>query len=569
MSTPHRFLIIGGVAGGMSAATRLRRNDETAHITVLERGPHVSFANCGLPYHVGGVIAQRDDLLLQTPESLADRFNIDVRINTEAVSIDRTTRSVTARDLVSGSELSFSYDALILSPGATPFIPDIPGIDRALTLRNIPDVDAMKEALTGAPRHAVILGAGFIGLELAENLVERNLSVALVERADQILAPLDPEMAQPIAEHLACHHVEIHLGSEAVRITDDAVELASGELLEADIVIAAIGVRPESTLAQAAGLVIGERGGIVVDEQQRTSDPAIFAVGDAAEKIDAIDGSATLVPLAQTANRHGRLVADVITGRDTSSRPVLGTAVVGVLGMTVAATGWNEKRLQAMGRRYRAIHTHPNDHASYYPGAEGMALKLLVDPATDQILGAQAVGRSGVDKRIDIIATAMRGGLTASDLADLELAYAPQYGSAKDPVNMLGMINDNLASSSLSSTQWHELAAAVRHGATVIDVRDPEEITHDGAIPDAINIPVDQLRTRLHELPDGKLIVACAVGVRANVAARLLHHHGHDASILDGGYATWRAATAASVTAAPGVRLGTVNVSRTEPSRVM
>ena len=541
MNTPQRYVIVGGVAGGMSTATRLRRNDEFAEITVLERGPYVSFANCGLPYHVGGVIAERDDLLLQTPESLRERFNIDVRVMTEATHIDRDSHIVTARNLATGEEQRIHYDALILAPGAAPFLPDIPGIERAMTMRSVPDVDAMNAALTDTPHSAVILGGGFIGLELAENLVERGLQVSIVELADQILAPLDPEMAQPIADHLRTQGVHLYLGSHTQRITPDTVELASGEQLDADIVIAAIGVRPESTLARDAGLKIGERGGIVVDDHQRTSDPSIYAVGDAAEKIDAIDASPTLVPLAQTANRHGRLVADVVTGRSTASQPVLGTAVVGVMGMTAATTGWNEKRLRAAGRAYRAIHTHPNDHASYYPGAEGMALKLLVDPATDRILGAQGVGRSGVDKRIDVIATAMRGNLTASDLADLELAYAPQYGSAKDPVNMLGFVNDNLANGILESVQWHELEDRVSDGAIVLDVRDAAEIHHDGALPTAINIPVDVLRERINEIPDQPVIVSCAVGVRANVAVRILQHHGRHAVLLDGGFTTWAA----------------------------
>jgi len=314
----------------------------------------------------------------------------------------------------------------------------------------------------------VILGGGFIGLEVAENLVTQGINVTVVELADQILAPLDPEMAQLVAEHMVNHGVAVRTGASADHITADTVVLSSGETLAADLVIAAIGVRPESSLARDAGLTLGARGGIVVDEQQRTSDHNIYAVGDAAEKIDAVDGSATLVPLAQTANRHGRLVADVITGRDTASKPVLGTAVVGVFGLQVATTGWNEKRLRASGRAIRIIHTHPANHAGYYPGAQDMALKLLVDATTDEILGAQGVGGSGVDKRIDIIATAMRGGLHAADLADVELAYAPQFGSAKDPVNMLGFIADNMVAGVISSIQWHELrrrACRRRHAA--------------------------------------------------------------------------------------------------------
>ena len=547
MTSPRTVVIVGGVAGGMSAATRLRRNDEAAHIIVLERGEHVSFANCGLPYYVGGVIESRDELLLQTPEALAARFAIDVRIRHEAQSIDTGARAVTVHDLDSDARETLQYDALVLAPGASPFVPDIPGIERALTLRDVADVDAMAAAVASRPRSAVILGGGFIGLEVAENLVARGIDVTIVELADQILAPLDPEIAYVVAEHLIDHGVHVRTGVSAVSIDHDTVTLSTGELLDAGLVIAAIGVRPESSLASDAGLRVGARGGIVVDEHQRTSDPDIYAVGDAAEKIDAIDGSSTLVPLAQTANRHGRLVADVICGRNVSSPPVLGTAVVGVFGLTVATTGWNEKRLRAARRSHHVIHTHPNNHAGYYPGAEAMSLKLLIDAGTYEILGAQGVGGAGVDKRIDIIATAIQGGLPAPELANLELAYAPQFGSAKDPINMLGFIADNVSAGVIRTVQWHELDTALAAGATLIDVRDPDEFAA-GAIPDAINIPVDELRARLSELPIGPIIVHCEVGVRANVASRLLAHHGKDVSALDGSYRTWRAGIASQAT---------------------
>ncbi len=537
----RRVVIIGGVAGGMSAATRLRRNDQTLDIVVLERGRHVSFANCGLPYHLGGVIPDRDDLLLQTPESLGARFAIDVRTRHEVTRVDAGRRIVHVRH--DGGVEELSYDDLVLATGAAPTPMNVPGGERALPLRDLADVDRMQEALDADPQSAVVVGAGFVGLEVAENLVARGLSVAVVELAGQVMAPLDPEMAATVQQRLGEHRVDVHIGVAVERVETDKVVLTDGVVLPADMLVAALGVRPESGLAAAAGLTVGERGGIVVDRHQRTSDPHIYAVGDAVEKHDAISGAGVLVPLAQTANRHGRLVADVITGRSTSTQPVLGTAVVGVFGLTVAAVGWNEKRLRAAGRDVRVIHTHPSSHAGYYPGAEPMSLKLLVDPETDQILGAQGVGGEGVDKRIDVIATAMRGGLTASDLADLELAYAPQYGSAKDPINMLGFVADNLRSGTERTVQWHELAEVLAGGASLVDVRSAAEHAC-GTVPGALNIPVDELRSRLDEVPEGPLVVCCQVGLRGHVATRLLTQHGRDVRNLDGGYQTWRAGTA-------------------------
>ena len=534
-----RVIIIGGVAGGMSAATRLRRLDENAQIIVLERTRHVSFANCGLPYHVGGVIPERSSLLLQTPQSLAARFRLDVRVATEATRIDRENKVVHVRNLATGATEELPYDKVILSPGARPVRPPIPGIERALTLRDIEDTDAMVAAVRGR-KTAVVIGGGFIGIEVAENLVHQGMQVALVEALPQVMAPLDPEMAAPVHDALRKGGVDLHLGSGVTAIGEATVTLADGTELPADVVVAAIGVRPDTTLATEAGLIVGERGGIAVDANHLTNDPDIYAVGDAVEKVDALDGGATLVPLANTANLAGRRVADHIAGLSTSNRPVLGTAIVKVFDLTVAATGANEKRLQASGRPYRAIHTHPASHAGYYPGAEGMALKLLVDPETDAILGAQGVGGEGVDKRIDVIATAITGGLRASDLAELELAYAPPYGSAKDAVNMLGHVADNLRSGVTRSIQWHELDAAVAGGATVIDVRTPGEFAA-GSIPGARLVPVDELRDRVDELPEGLLVVHCAVGIRGHTAVRILAQLGRDAVNLDGGYKTWAA----------------------------
>jgi len=533
-----KTVIIGGVAGGMSAATRLRRLDESAEIVVLERSGHVSFANCGLPYYVGGVITDRQSLLLQTPASLKARFDLDVRVNSEAIAIDPAAKTVSVTNLADGTHYTESYDSLILAPGAAPFVPPIPGAERALTLRNIADVDAMAAAVgDGRPRTAVIMGGGFIGVELAENLVHRGFEVTIVELADQLLAPLDVEMAALVEKKLIAGGVKVVTGASVTAIEESSVTLSDGGTLAAGLVIAAIGVRPETSLAQAAGLELGERGGILVDEHQRTSDPSIFAVGDAVVKRDVITGAQALVPLAGPANRHGRLVADVIAGRPAAAKPVLGTAVVGVFGLVAAATGWTEKRARAAGRAIRVIHTHPANHAGYYPGAESMSLKLVVDAETDAILGAQGIGGSGVDKRIDVIATAIRGGITASELVDLELSYAPQFSSAKDPVNMLGYIAENLRDGLTETIQWHEVAAEVARGVQLIDVRTPGEYAR-GTVDGAINIPVDELRDRLDEVAD-EVIVHCQVGLRGYLAARTLAQHGRTVRNLDGGYRTW------------------------------
>lgn len=536
-----KTVIIGGVAGGMSAATRLRRLDEDAQIVVLERSGHVSFANCGLPYYIGDVITDRDALLLQTPSSLKARFGIDVRVNSEALSIDRGAKSVAVRNVATGEQYSLNYDSLILAPGAAPFVPPIPGVERALTLRNIADTDEMAAAVDAALARpeptAVIMGGGFIGVELAENLTERGLKVTIVELADQLLAPLDVEMAALVEKHLVKQGVGVITGASVTEVCADSVALSTGVVLPADLVVAAIGVRPETGLAEAAGLELGERGGILVDDHQRTSDPSIFAVGDAVVKRDVISGAEALVPLAGPANRHGRLVADVIAGRTVAAKPVLGTAIVGAFGLAAAATGWTEKRARAAGRKVRVIHTHPANHAGYYPGAEGMSLKLVIDAETDAILGAQGVGGTGVDKRIDVIATAMRGGLTASDLADLELAYAPQFGSAKDPVNMLGFIAENMRDGLSETVQWHEVENEVGEGVQLIDVRTPAEYAR-GTVDGAVNIPVDDLRERIGEVAQD-VIVHCQVGLRGYLAARTLAQHGRRVRNLDGGYRTW------------------------------
>jgi NADPH-dependent 2,4-dienoyl-CoA reductase/sulfur reductase-like enzyme/rhodanese-related sulfurtransferase len=538
------IIIIGGVAGGMSAATRLRRLDNTAEIVVLEKSGYVSYANCGLPYFVGGVIEEEENLLLQTPESLHDRFRLDVRINSEVISIDRVNKSVKVKDLISGKMNDVAYDKLVLSPGASPIVPPLPGIERGLTLRTVEDVERMVIQVAAKPTSAVVIGGGFIGVEIAENLVHRGIKTSVVEASDQVLAPLDPEMASLVATEMTSHGVDLHLGVSASSIGEKTVTLSNGVELDAQLVILAIGVRPEIGLAHDAGLTIGSRKGIQVDQFNRTNDHDIYAIGDAAEKIDALDGSATLVPLANLANRHGRIVADHINGRTVRPVQTIGTAIVKVFNLTIAATGWNQKRLIAQGRQSMAIHTHPNNHAGYYPDAKQMTLKLIFDPITGEILGAQGVGVDGVDKRIDVIATAIRGGITAPELADLELAYAPPFGSAKDPVNMLGYIAENMISGLLKTAQWNEIEAFASQGYQLVDVRSPSEYAA-GSIPGAVNFPVDQIRDRVGELTNKNILVNCQVGQRGHTATLLLNELGFNAVNLDGGYLTWSKSPAA------------------------
>ncbi len=533
-----RVVIVGGVAGGMSAATRMRRLDADAEIIVLEKSGHVSYANCGLPYFVGGVIEEEDALLLQTPASLHARFKLDVRIATEVTSIDPAAKNVTVKDWQKSEEYVLSYDKLILSPGASPVVPPIPGIERALTLRTVEDVEKIATRVNAKPKSAVVIGGGFIGVEIAENLVHKGVPTTVVEAAPQVLAPLDPEMATLVAKEMRKHGITLHLGVSAKDVTPTTVVLSDETVLDAELVIMAIGVRPDTGLAKAAGLTIGARGGIEVDAFNRTSNHDIYAVGDAAEKTDAIDGSATLVPLANLANRHGRVVADHIAGRTTRPNKTIGTAIVKVFDLMIAATGWNEKRLTAAGREVMVIHTHPNNHAGYYPDAKQIALKLIFDPKTGEILGGQGVGVDGVDKRIDVIATAIRGGITAPELADLELAYAPPFGSAKDPVNMLGYIAENMMSGLLKTAQWNQTQELRQAGYQLIDVRTPSEYGN-GSIPGAINIPVDEIRQRVSEIKKEPILVNCQVGQRGHTATMLLKELGFDATNLDGGYLTY------------------------------
>lgn len=533
---------MGGVAAGMSAATRLRRLDEHAEILVFERGPYVSFANCGLPYFVGGVITDRSALLLQTPQGLADRFRLDVRPRHEVVAVDRALHLVRVRDLESGRLAEQPYDVLVLAGGAT----TSPALSAAAvpshTLRSVEDVDHIVAALDPLPpaATAVVIGGGFIGLEAVENLARRGLQVVVVQRGGHVLSPLDTEMSALVGEELVAAGVDVRRGTTVVGAASGRLELSDGASIPANLVIDATGVHPDVTLARDAGLRIGASGGIWVDEFQRTSDPDIYAAGDGCEKTDSVDGHGALITMAGLANRHGRAVADSIAGIPVPAPRALGTAIVGVFGLTVAMVGWSERRLVDAGRAHRVIHTHPASHATYYPGAEPMHMKLLVDADSDAILGAQIVGGQGVDKRIDVIATAMSAGITASGLSTLELAYAPQYGSAKDPVNQLGYVADNLATGATRTVQWHELDAARNLGALLVDVRSPAEYAADH-IPGALNIPIEQLRDRLAGLAGEDVIVHCQVGQRGHTAARLLSQHGVAVRNLDGGFLTWRA----------------------------
>ena len=536
-----RVVIIGGVAGGMATATRLRRLDAEATITVLERSGHVSFANCGLPYFVGGLIEEEDDLTLQTPEQLFDRFRLDVRIDHEVVAIDRAAHAVTVRFTRSGEETTVPYDKLVLSMGAAPIRPPIPGYDRVRTLRTVEDAARLASDVDIAPRTAVVIGAGFIGLEMAENLVGQGIDVTLVEAAPQVLPPLDPEMAILVLDELVAHGVHVETGATVASVEDGAVTLADGRVVAADVVVGAIGVRPDVRLAEAAGITLGPSGGIEVTEANQTNDPDVYAVGDAVEKPDAVSHATSLIALANVANRQGRRVADHIAGRPIHPVESLGTAIVKVFDLVAATVGWSERRLRIAGRRYRAIHSHPFSHATYYPGATQMAAKLLFCPDEGTILGAQIVGRDGVDKRIDVIATAMAGGITAERLADLELAYAPPFSSAKDPVNMLGYMAENIRSGDCDVVGALDLDALVAEGWTLLDVRTEAEHAA-GAIPGSVNVPIDSLRERLDTLDRGPVVVYCAVGQRGHTAAALMHELGFRVRNLDGGYKAWTAA---------------------------
>lgn len=541
----RKIVIIGGVAGGASAAARLRRWNEEDEIILFERGEHVSFANCGLPYYIGGTIHAREKLFLQTPQGIRDRFNIDVRVLKEVIQIDREQKLVRFRDMITGETDEQPYDIVVLSPGAKPMIPDIPGLHEAVnvfTLRNIHDTDVIKANVDERhPQHVTVIGAGFIGLEMAENLRERGLAVTIIDMGQQLLNPLDPEMAKWVEQHMRLNGVEVRLeeGVTALEEQGTQLRLTSGGVLQTDMVILAIGVVPENELAKQSGLELGFRGAIQVNAQLQTSDPAIYAVGDAIQVKDRNHGFATMVSLAWGANRQGRLVADHINGQAISYDGALGTSVIKTFALTSASTGNNEKTLQRLGVPYQAVHIHPGSHAGYYPGASPIAMKLLFNPENGMIYGAQAVGADGADKRIDVIATAIRGHLNVRELADIELAYAPPYSSAKDPVNMAGYVASNIMDGLVQTIQWHEVDDFHRNGGLIIDVRDAVEL-QAGAIPGSVHIPLAEIRERMAEIPsDLEIAVSCQVGLRGYIAARILTQYGYRVRNVDGGYKTY------------------------------
>ena len=541
-----KIIIVGGVAGGMSAATRLRRLMEDAEITIFEKGPFVSFANCGLPYYVSGEIANRDSLLVQTPESLKARFNLDVRPFHEVISISPTEHTVTVRH--DGQEFTESYDKLILSPGAKPFVPTIEGLaeaKNAYTLRNVPDLDEIMAALDNHPKEAVVIGAGFIGLEMAENLAKRGLQVTIVEKAPHVLPPLDQEMAAFVQAELVKNGVRVITSQSATRFEEQGktIVLENGQKIASDLTILSVGVEPENGLAKAAGIELGLRGGILVNENYETSQKDIFAVGDAIVVKQEITGQDALISLASPANRQGRQVADVIAGLGRTNKGSIGTAIVRAFDMTAASTGLSERILSMNQLPYKALHVSGKDHASYYPGATDMTLKLLFDPTTGKIYGAQGVGKKGVDKRIDILATAIKGNLTVFDLPELEFTYAPPFGSAKDPVNMLGYAALNLIEGLSDNIQWYQLEDELAKGKKFLDVRTSSEFQSGRLKVDTIHIPLNELRERLDELDKNQAyIVSCHSGLRSYIAERILKQAGFTVQNLDGAYSLYKMA---------------------------
>jgi NADPH-dependent 2,4-dienoyl-CoA reductase/sulfur reductase-like enzyme/rhodanese-related sulfurtransferase len=526
-----KIVVVGGVAAGASAAARARRLSESCEITILESDHYVSFANCGLPYHIGGEIENRDSLLLQTPESLKASLDIDVRIGHEVTSIDRERKEVNVVNVDTNESYSQAYDKLVLCPGATAIRPPLPGIDlpSVYVLRNIPDMDVIKAAVDGGARRAVVIGGGYIGVEVAEAFRNRDMTVDLVEMVDQIMPPLDHEMARDLQYHMQSHGVSLHLGVAAkafIQQTDHIeVQLQNGESIAADLVVCAAGVRPNVTLAQQAGLAMGSTGGIKVDGHMRTSDPDIYAAGDAVEVTDTVTGLPALIPLAGPANRQGRVVADHIFGRPGVYHSTQGTAIVKVFDMTGGSTGASEKNLRRAEMPFAKVYVHPSGHAGYYPGSSPLHIKLLFEPEDGVVLGAQVVGYDGVDKRLDVFSTAIRSRLTVFDLEHLELAYAPPYGSAKDPVNMAGFVAANLLRKDVEFWYAEDYPSIVDSGA-IVDVRSKTEfdVWH---IPEAINIPLQELRDRMDELPvEQPLYLYCRVGFRSYLAYRLLKQRG-------------------------------------------
>lgn len=545
-----KIVIVGGVAGGASAAARARRVSEQAQIIMLERGEYISFANCGLPYHIGGTIPERQSLLLQTPESFKRRFNVEVRVRHEVMSIDREAKQLTVRNLQTGETYQESYDKLLLSPGASPIRPPIPGFDnpKVLTLRNVPDMDKIIAALTTlSHQHVTVVGGGFIGLEVAEALRERQIPVTLLELAPQVMTSLDEDMAGFLHQELVNHGIDLRLrtGLSAVEEQGDSLllQLSDGQRLETGLVIAAIGVSPDTQLARQAGLELGARGGIQVSDTMQTSDPDIYAVGDAVETRHLVTGQAGLIPLAGPANRQGRMAADNMLGHSEQYRGTQGTAICKIFTLAAASTGLSERLARNHGFNIEAVHVHTGSHAGYYPGAHPVSLKLIYEVPSGRLLGAQAVGRDGIDKRIDVLAVALRAGMSVYDLQHLELTYAPPFGSAKDAINQAAFVATNQLKGDVPVCHPADILNPTAE-QFLLDVRNPAELTNIGAIPGAMNIPVDDLRQRLHELPqDKEILVICQSGLRGTVACRILQNHGLRCRNLSGGYIQFAAAT--------------------------
>lgn len=540
-----KVLIVGGVAGGASAAARLRRLNEDFEIIMFEKGEYISFANCGLPYYIGDSITNRGFLLVQTVEGMKERFKLDVRNLSEVIEIDKNNKKVKVKNHKTKEVYEETYDKLILSPGAMPKIPDIEGIkscENLFTLRNIPDTDKIKNYVDiNKPQKALVIGGGFIGLEMVENLHERGVEVTLVHSRDQVMKPVDYEMASVLHTHLIEKGVKLILKDKPAKIEDNGkkVVLKSGKEIETDMIILSIGVTPESKIAKEAGIEVNEKGAIVVDSKMRTSNEDIYAIGDAVQVIDFVNKKPTMIPLAWPANRQGRLVADILSGKDVEYKGTLGSLVAKVFDLTVAATGNNEKTLKDLDIPYEAIHIHPASHAGYYPGATQISFKMLFDPKTGKILGAQGVGKDGVDKRIDLIANSIKGGFTVYDLQDTEVCYAPPYNSAKDPVNMMGYCGANIMENIVENTQWYEIENLVKNEEYILDVREEYEVSN-GSIPNVVNIPLGQLRDRLNEIPkDRKIYVCCQVGLRGYIGCTILNQYGYNTSNIDGGYKTY------------------------------
>jgi NADPH-dependent 2,4-dienoyl-CoA reductase/sulfur reductase-like enzyme/rhodanese-related sulfurtransferase len=546
-----KIVIVGGVAGGATAAARARRLNEDAEIVIFERGEYISFANCGLPYYIGGVIKERDALLVTTEESFTKRYNVDIRSMTEVTGIDREKKVVEVRDVRTGKTSTESYDRLILSPGAEPFRPSVKGIDLpgVFTLRNIPDTDRIKRYVDAkAPRTALVAGAGFIGLEMAENLVERGVDTTVVELTDQIMPPLDVEMAAAVETHVKSKGTKVMTSTavQGIEAADGAydVVLQNGKGAETqrfDLVLLATGVRPETSLAVSAGLEMSDKGGVRVDASMATCDPAILATGDAVATLDFVSGGEVVIPLAGPANRQGRIAADNASGRRSVYKGTLGTSIAKIFDVNAASTGMSEKRLKAEGIPYKASWTHSGSHAGYYPGAEMMAIKLLFAPNDGKLLGAQIVGGKGVDKRIDVLATAIKACMTVFDLQELELAYAPPFSSAKDPVNIAGYVAGNILMGDIEVVSFEETLNYNPETEIILDVRTADEIKEHGTLDHVLHIPVDELRSRFEEIDKSRrVLVLCAIGLRGYLGYRILKHRGIDVKSVAGGYATLR-----------------------------